>query len=497
MGFWTRHERMNEARWRLACACVAVVIPICSECDKRGGGDAPSPRPSTIALTAFEKDASAGAGQMGRVEPGAVGIVPARCRPEEPGLSFGTALGGAGGSLSARGASLGVAGDGGPPRPLDPGALGADDAATDVEIGDAIAEEGGYAVSVIHPTPAGRTCAVAHLGAGARGPIRLVELGPTLGDAPPARLVRKDTELLAAAYGIHHASRAGESTRELVVYALADAGPTSRATLAQQRDDSLAFDIASSGRTSLVVWDEAATGPRGVIRSAILSSDEPTGFGAPRDVSPSDRDAETPRMVFTASRFVVFWLARRPESALDAAVEQHPSEALGEARTFGWLESVDLDEHGVPLGAPRALTSTTGHVSAYDVTALEDGSVLVVARDDGEAIEGSGGRLLRMRMTASGVEPPLAFAIDGLGRGGPALVDGLPHWLAWVGPREQLRMLPLDEIGAPAGPSSAEDAMSDGRPLLALDSPAGVTRELLVAFPSHADAQVRRFACTR
>lgn len=487
---------MNEARRRLACACVAVVVPICSDCDKTRGGEAPSAQSSAVAPTAFEMDGSAGAGSMARADPGVVGIVPARCRSEEAVLSLGTALSVAGGGVAASGAPPPVV-DGGRPRPLDPGPLGADDAVAEVEIGDGIAEEGGYALSVIHPTPAGRTCAVAHMGPGARGPVHLVDLGPTLGDAPPARLVRKDTELLAAAYGLHHSSRAAESTRELVVYALADAGPMTRATLAQQRDDSLAFDIASSGRTALVVWDEAATGPRGVIRSAILSSSEPSGFGAPRDVSPPDRDAETPRMVFTASRFVVFWLARRPESAPDAAIEQNPAEALGEARTFGWLESVDLDEHGIPLGAPRALTSATGHISAYDVTALGDGSVLVVARDDGEAIEGSGGRLLRVRVTAGGVDPPLSFAIDGLGRGAPALVDGRPHWLAWVGPREQLRMLPLDEIGAPAGPSSAEDAMSDGRPLLALDPPTAGTRQLLVAFPSHADAQVRRFACAR
>jgi hypothetical protein len=429
-------------------------------------------------------------------------VAQARCRAGEAILSL-DGNGGLGPLLSASGLVLpndgSASADAGPDRTPD-GDGSSQSSPGDVEIGDAVVEDDGYAVSLVHRTAAGRTCAVAHLGRAGRGPVQLVDLGPTLGDAPPARLVRVKSELLAAAYGVRRSGKGAGSDRELVVYSLADAGSTSRAVLGQQRDDSLAFDVASSGRATVVVWDEAAAGPRGVIRAAALPSNDSDGFGPVRDVSPPDADAETPRLVFTASRFVAFWLARRPESASDAAPEQNPMEALGEARTYGWIESADLDESGATVAAraSRALTPQTGHVSAYDVAVLDDSSILVVARDDGEVVEGSGGRLLRVRVSSAGVDPPLAFAADGLGRGAPVLVDGPPRWLSWVGPREQLRLLPLDEIGAPAGPSSAEDAMSDGRPLLTTRSSSeGAPLRLFVAFPSRAEGQVRTFTCFR
>lgn len=478
---------MNEGRRRFTSTLAAVVVPVCCGCGRtRAGNDPASPSGSAAFPTASSIDAVQ---RPARSTPGAAATAP-RCRAAESVLSIDSE-----GVVFATSEAL-DARDAGLDRVLHHGAGDAGDALGEVEIGDAVAEDGGYAVSLIHHTAAGRTCAVARLGPRARGPVQLVELGTTLGDAPPARLVRTGTGLLAAAYGTHGSNRGVSPTRELVAYAMGRAGSMTRATFAQrqQRDDSLAFDLASSGAISLVVWDEAV-GPRGVIRAAALSSDESMGFGPVRDVSPADHDAESPRLVH-GGHFVVFWLARRPEQP-DAALDQSSAEALGEARAYGWIESADLDDQAVPLGAVRQVTPASGHVSAYDITTLADGSVLVVARDDGEAAEGSGGRLLRVRLAAGGVDPPLSYAIDGLGRGAPVLVEGSPRWISWVGPREELRLLPLDETGAPTGPSSDEDAMSDGRPLLSMGPGDDGTQEMLVAFPSRSDGQVRRFACAR
>ncbi|HXX69159.1 MAG TPA: hypothetical protein VEK07_18375 [Polyangiaceae bacterium] len=480
---------MNEARRRLACAFVVVVMPVWWGCGRTQAGEGRAPLSEGAALASHREGFVDAAGRPDRSSPGAA-VAATRCRASESGF----VIEGERPVLAAsetRGPS-----DSAADRTPGLGAPNGGDAVGEVEIGDALAEVEGYAVSVIHRTAAGRTCSVAHLGPGGNGPVRLVELGATLGDAPPARLVRRGTELLAAAYSAPGSGRGGGLTRELALYAVGDAGTAIRTgAVAQQRDDSLAFDIASSGRSLLVVWDEAAPGPRGVIRAAVSAAGS-TAFGSSRDVSPTDRDAESPRLVYS-DHFVVFWLARRPEPSLDAALAPPSAEAVGEARAYGWLESEDLDDRGVPVGVPRPLTSTSGHVSAYDVAALADGSILVVARDEGEAVEGIGGRLLRIRVAVGGVDPPLAYAIDGLGSCAPVLVAGSPPWLSWVGPGEHLRLLPLDETGAPAGPSSDEDAMSDGRPLLALGPRGDGMQPLLVAFPSRADGQLRRFACTR
>ncbi len=394
----------------------------------------------------------------------------------------------------------------------------------DLEIGDAVSYPGGYAVGLIRRTSAGRTAAVALLnrdlpvnrdlrgrleGGSPQAPsardrdVTLVDLGPTLGDAPPPRVEWRGPDLVAAAY-LRPTQPDGE-IREAALYAIAgEATAAPPLTVPQQRDDSLAFDLAFVGSAGLLVWDEATSASRGVVRAAAFSTDR----AAPaRDVSPPGSDAELPRVLSVGARFVVIWIARRPEPAngLDASV----SEATGEARSYGWLEAVAVDAHGAPTGPVRSLTQPSGHVSAFDAEVRSINAaplLIVVARDDGEVIDGSGGALLRVRMKGDVVEPPVAFATDGLGRGAPTFVSSAAHGpsapfaLAWVGRQEQARFLPLDGSGAPASAIRAEDAMNDARPLLFLGSlgqeeAADARSLLLVATPNDVAAQLRAFAC--
>jgi hypothetical protein len=145
----------------------------------------------------------------------------------------------------------------------------------------------------------------------------------------------------------------------------------------------------------------------------------------------------------------------------------------------------------------RRLTSAEGHVSSFDVASLEDGSLLVVARDDGETVDGSGGVLVRARLAGDVPEAPLALPGDGLGRGGPELLEGRPPWLGWVGPRERLRLMPLDRAGAPSGPPSAEDALVDARPLAVLAAPPAGAARVLVATPSDRRSPLHAATCVR
>ncbi len=400
----------------------------------------------------------------------------------------------------------------------------------DLEVGDAIAYPGGYAVGFVHRAEGGPVAAIALLGSDPIGLTRVLELGPTMGDAPPPRIAWRAGELVAAAYvtpetkgGADAATAAkslprGESTRDVAIYAIA-AGSTSLPPLAvaQRRDDSLALDLAIAGSAGLLVWDEATSAPRGVVKAAAFTRDH---VASARDVSPPDSDAESPRVVPQGNGFVVIWIARHPEpaSGVDGAV----AEATGEARSFGWLEMIAVDAQGAPTGPVRRLTSPVGHVSAYDVEARGPSgaagppSLLVVARDDGESIDGSGGALLRVRVTGDAVEPAAVVPTESLGRGAPSFVSGAGAEgpsapaagalaLAWVAGGEQARLVPLDAAGAPTAPPSAEDALGDARALLftgrAARAPGGGAApdalDVLVATPSDSAAQLRVFACSR
>jgi hypothetical protein len=395
--------------------------------------------------------------------------------------------------------------------------------AADLEVGDAIEIPDGYAVGLLHRTPRGRLAAVGLLGPDANGPPHLVDLGLAMGDAPPPRLSLRDGDLIAAAYSVASESRSqsdGNGGRNLALYRVAATGPASvLANVSQQRDDSLAFDMAFAspptqalpaqdpGRQGgMVVWDEATSAGHGVVRAVFLPSGVlPTSFLSvgdrakpARNLSPAESDAELPRVVPNGRGYFALWIARAPERAPGGDASE--LEATGEARSYGWLEALALDDQGVPTSPVRRLTPTDGHVSAYDARMLAAASkptLLVVVRDDGEAVDASGGDLLRVRVVGDTVEPAVAFSNDGLGRGAPAFVDGDPPWLVWMDAREQLRLMPLDDTGAPKGGPSAEDEMSEARPLLFLRAAADGSRRVLVASPLDATGQVRGFACAR
>ncbi|HXN32227.1 MAG TPA: hypothetical protein VN894_10210 [Polyangiaceae bacterium] len=393
----------------------------------------------------------------------------------------------------------------------------------DLDIGDGLAHAGGYAVGIVHRAAAGRVAAVALVNAAA-AEARIVDLAPTLGDAPPPRLVSCRDQLVAAAFALPHAPTAdggGSSmARDLALYVVDSQGPEQPVIhIPQKSDESLAFDLACSGASGLAVWDETAAGggeggaaaargmaARGVIRGASFQVGQRAAV--PSDLSPPDSDAEMPRTVPSGAGFFVFWLARRADvtKASDGSAD---IEAIGEARAFGWLEMVVVDRAGQKVGPVRRLTPTSGHVSAYDALAHFDGpkpEVWVVARDDGESIDAAGGTLLRVRLQSEGGEPPVVLPTDGLGRGAPAFVDAPLPWLSWVGPHEEVRLMPLDTAGDAVAPPSAEEGLDEARPLVGLASgrdvpgPArGPSNQgpLLVAVPRDKVAQLRVFDCQR
>ncbi|MBV9949591.1 MAG: hypothetical protein JOZ69_22310 [Myxococcales bacterium] len=397
-------------------------------------------------------------------------------------------------------------------KPSGPVVSFADSAGGAVEIGDAVAlDDGAVAVGAVRDGPGGRAAVIAWMASENAAP-EFVRLGNALGDAPPPLLARCGGEVIAAAFEAPVAGARGPSLdgrRSLGLWSVLPGGAKVVGAVEQQRDDSLAFDVACAGpggRSRLVVWDETVgapgSTPRGVIRAAAPGHEGPPAH----DVSPASSDAELPRVVRRgAAGFYVVWLAHRPEpGAGDASLE---FEAPAEARAYGWLEMVGADLAGNPVTPVQRLTPPTGHVSAYDLLAAGDDArprLIVVARDEGESSEradGSGGVLLRVRADEDRAEPASPLPSDGLGRGAPALAPGPGGaWLAWVGPREAPRLLPLDGTGAPAGPISGEDALDDARPLLSTAAgpdPASRAARMLVAIATERGAELRAFTCTR
>ncbi len=391
-------------------------------------------------------------------------VAPARCHPEQAAYSID---------------------DGGEPDEL--------------SIGDAISNRDGEAVGIVRRMASGRLSGVVLIPREG-GAARVVDLGPTLGDAPPPRLASRASDIVAAAYAVPRLGAgplaAARTARELTLYTISsEAAVAPLLSIEQERDDSLAFDLVWSESHGIAVWDEVTGAARGVIRGTVLSSDRP--IGPSRDLSPAESDAESPRVITSDPGFMVFWIARSADPS-GSAIDASELETTGEARSRGWLEMIALDEHGVARGAVKRITSASGHVTGYDVQPLSTGAkatLLVVARDDGEVVDGSGGALLRVRVTGDVVEPPVAFATDGLGRGAPSFVGGVggqPPSLAWVSFGEHLRLLPLDLEGAPTAAPSAELAMDEARPLLWLSA-----GRILVATPSDEAAGLRAFTCAR
>jgi hypothetical protein len=378
------------------------------------------------------------------------------------------------------------------------------------DIGAVVSTPSGLAVSFAADTAHGRMGGVGLL---ARDPLRVtrvVALGPTLTDAPPPVLGWRGPEVVAAMSGVHEG---------IELYAIAGDGPLVAPLVVPQHDPRWTLDLAFSGSAGALVWGDATSssrgGPqaaRGIIREALVARDHTAPV---RDISPPEADADSPRIVPSrraGQAFDALWIAHQPEPPVADAAE---SEAIGEPREFGWLEMVALDEHGDPVGPVRDLTRETGHVTGFDVQTLPTGlasdagtaapTLIVVARDDGEAVDGSGGALLRVLVKGDAIQAPVAFETDGLGRGEATLVvsaapDPPSLALAWSARDESERLLPLDFAGSPAAAASLEDSLKDASPLRFLSGAGGTgdpssSRALLVDAPGDVAAELRVFAC--
>ena len=313
-------------------------------------------------------------------------------------------------------------------------------------------------------SPPSRSSTATSLGA------RASTSAPTLGDAPPPRLVRAGT----ASGGGYAAAEADppSSTRASSLLRRVGAGGDAerRSPLRQQRDDSLALDLGRR-RSSRGTRRRAGRPARGGARRRLRPTTPARRATRPRPTPTPRRPALVPG---GAGYFVA--LDRAPPGARGHAGRgaRRSRPGRGAARS-SWLEMVPVDAAGRADrarcgGSPRRRATS----SAYDVLALPRATaaptLLVVAATTARPWTAPGARSLRVRVREDGAgsarrlpdRRPRSRRPELRRRASPLA------WLAWVGPHEEARLLPLDADGRAGRPAERRAALDEARPLAML-----------------------------
>ena len=370
-----------------------------------------------------------------------------------------------------------------------------------LEIGEAVAVNDGIAVGLTRVASGKTEAAVAVVSYDlARVRVRLVKGNGVAPDAPPPKPIANGDAPLALFAALSIAPQDAGVTKRTTPLALlrtSDAEAQTLASMHPSADESLVSDaLVLANGSAIVAWDEdAPAGERGVIEVASVTLDGKESAKVNGHVVSLDgSDDESPRIAPRPGGAWLAWLARRPEPVSDAAIDDRALEAPAERRAYQWVDVVPLDEHGAAAGPVRKLTSSTGHVGAFDLEPRATGELDVFARDDDQPSEGAGGSLSRITVREGGIDAPVVLVADGVGRGAFDVVTSAPNsagqtWLSYVDAGDHVRVAPLSASRGLAGAPSVEPSLEGGR-ILAV-TPTGA---LIAAFPAE-EKQLRLITC--
>lgn len=343
------------------------------------------------------------------------------------------------------------------------------------EVGEAISWSDGFAVGAIHESESSHAMSVVTLDKTGHGG-KVIPLGTAHGDVEPPRVTAHGAILLAGALS------PGINGRSLRLAKIEGGVVTWGATILQKSDESQAFDLGLGDKKGIAVWDE--DGPSsGIIQASTFDAANATAATTPRTISPPGVDAESPRLVARpGGGYWLAYIARRaggetPEAGYEA-------EPVG----FRWIEVLPLDAQGSPTGAARAATSKDAHVMVFDMGPLEDGSALLVWRDNDTPLESAAGPVMRTVVHTGSIEPPSILVASESGAGAPAL---LPGWVAVTDATDMTRIAPVGRAGEIAGPWTTEPDIGSGEPIAV--GPEG----MLVARPAGRAVKLAVLRCTR
>ena len=343
------------------------------------------------------------------------------------------------------------------------------------EVGEGVAWSDGFAVGAIHESEASHSMSVVTLDRTGHGG-KVMPLGTAHGDIEPPRVAARGASLLA---GVLSPAINGRTLR----LAKIEAGVvTWGATILQKSDESQAFDIGLGEKKGIVVWDE--DGPSsGVIQASTFDAANATNATTPRVISPPGVDAESPRLA--ARPGGGYWLAYVAHRAGTESPEAgYETEPVG----FRWIEVLALDAQGSPTGAARAATAKDAHVMVFDMGPLDDGSALVVWRDNDTPLESAAGPVMRTVVHVGSIEPASVLVASESGAGAPSLLAG---WVAVTDAADLTRLAPLGRAGEIAGPWTTEPDIGSGEPIAV--GPEG----MLVARPAGRAVRLSVLRCSR
>ena len=342
------------------------------------------------------------------------------------------------------------------------------------EVGEGVAWSDGFAVGAIHESESSHSMSVVVLDKTGHG-AKVIPLGTAHGDIEPPRVTARGATLLA---GVLSPGLNGRSLR----LAKIEAGAvTWGATILQKSDESQAFDIGLGEKKGIAVWDEDGAST-GIIQAATFDASNASSATTPRTISPPGVDAESPRLA--ARPGGGYWLAyiarRAGTESPDAGYEVEP---VG----YRWIEVLPLDAQGSPTGAPRAATSKDAHVMVFDMGPLDDGSALLVWRDNDTPLESAAGPVMRTVVHTATIDQP-SMLVANESAGAPSI---LPGWATVTDASDMTRLAPVGRAGELVGSWTTEPDIGSGEPIAV--GPEG----LLVARPAGRAVKLAVLRCAR
>lgn len=312
-----------------------------------------------------------------------------------------------------------------------------------LEVGDAHLTAAGLALSATLERDGARV-GVVFLADAALSKVRTLDLGDLAGGELAPRLFAHDGAVLIASYvrgaspkslGNRPGAARVVATRTLAVAELGAERASPLFRVSQQADDSMAFDLVMTGKsTGLVAWDEDSERVvRGVVKVAAFADGK---VSSPVVATPYETDADSPGLLRTADgALTLAWLAREVLSSQDGGDKGAPEpdrqgdylETAGEERARQWVQLAPIDASG-KLAGPIVSVTPRGRsqATAFELApAVGSAGADVYVYDAALRGEREGARLLRVPVRAGKVLPQEELLAGGVGAAPSLLGPGL------------------------------------------------------------------------
>jgi hypothetical protein len=360
-----------------------------------------------------------------------------------------------------------------------------------VQLGEAVRHGSGFAATALRATQQGNQAVLALLPRGLKS-ASVVELGAVHGDVSAPRLASNGSALIAV---VPEADASGQSLRLAALQPEAPTNPVRwGASVHDGEDESQAVEVALSGSSAALVWDDwNKHANHGVVKLALTSLQDVGTLSAALDISRADTDAESPRIVATSDGFWIAWAVNDeapgesttankkalqapspgadPAAGANGGTAGEPDEPRVAERTLvavqRGIELLRLDAQGVARGAPKRVTPPGLRVTQFDLASDSRGVAYVAWRAGASSLASEGGEVGLLTISDAGEENRLPLAEIESGAGVPQLLfdtSATSGVLAVAQPGEETALLRITS-GAPALASALDAAFGAASPV--------------------------------